>query len=241
MQDLQDQVLTRLDFHVGLLKVVRNIFNGTLDFDDTAEITPDFLPGPLPCSSSVFLTSWQWVGVRKKLLLQDYLRDCRAPKLLAPLQISLGRMPRNSEQSISAHKLQGCQLSVSSPGRKKSTKSLEALEICNSLAPQAAGGSRQNSSSRRPQSLMSLVLDIITFSLDDCHTSLPTENTVFYSLRTEKKILIFISNQNTIKWNKSIKIFCKLAWTSFMLYLLNNRLLWLCTTSCGPFPQRYRL
>lgn len=32
---------------MGLLKVVRNIFNGTFDFDDTAEITLNFLPGPL--------------------------------------------------------------------------------------------------------------------------------------------------------------------------------------------------
>lgn len=185
MQDIQDQVLTQ-DFCVGLPKVVRHIFNGTFDFDDPAEITPNFLPGPLPCSSSVFLTSWQRVGVRKKLLLQDYLGDCSAPKLLALLQISLGRMPRNSEQSISAHKLQGCQLSVSSAGRKKRSKSLEALEMCKSLATQAAGGSRQNSSSWGPQSLMSLVLNIITFRLDDCCRSSPTENILFYSLKMEK-------------------------------------------------------
>lgn len=56
MQDIQDQVLTQ-DFCVGLPKVVRHIFKGTFDFDDPAEITPNFLPGPLPCSSSVFLTS----------------------------------------------------------------------------------------------------------------------------------------------------------------------------------------
>lgn len=127
-----------LGFLDGATKLVRNILNGRLDFDDGAATTPHFLPVPLPCSSTGLLTGWQRVGVWKKLLLQDCLRDCRTPKLLASLQISLGRMPRNSEQSIPTHKLQGCQLSVSPPGRKKRSQSLKALEMCNSLASQTA-------------------------------------------------------------------------------------------------------
>lgn len=165
MQDLQDQVLTCWSFCMGLLKVVRNILHGTFDFDEAAGITPDFLPGPLPCSSPVILAGWQRVGVWKKLLLQDCLRDCRAPKLLAPLQISLGRMPRNSERSIPAHKLRGCQLPVSPPGRKTRSKGLEALEMCNSLTSQAATGPRHTALSWGPQSFWCLQFQLSLTSL----------------------------------------------------------------------------
>lgn len=47
---------------------------------------------------------------------------------------------------------------------------------------------------------MSLVLDIITFRLDDCRRSLPTENILFYSLTMEKKTNFhFKSEYNKIK------------------------------------------
>lgn len=35
--------------------MVRNILHGKFDFDEAAGITPDFLPVPLPCSSTVLL------------------------------------------------------------------------------------------------------------------------------------------------------------------------------------------
>jgi len=40
---------------VGLLKAVRKHFHRTFDFDEAAGFTPDFLPGPLPWSSTAFL------------------------------------------------------------------------------------------------------------------------------------------------------------------------------------------
>lgn len=149
-------------FHMGVLKAVRNTFHRTLDFDEAAGITPDFLPGPLPWSSTALLADWQGVGVWKKLLLQDRLRDCRAPKLLALLQISLGSLPRNSERSIPARRLQGCQLPVSPPCRKTRSKSLEALEMCNSLASPSARGCRKSALSWGPQSFWCFQFQVLT-------------------------------------------------------------------------------